>query len=186
TVKQVKGNIIKCAHLQKEKKFTMTINCVVIPETVGYVKEVMNFCFEHDMRFAVVPAELDGGKINDRLVNNKEYQDLIRDILKAKEAGKPVFGSKKYLETILDFKPFVCYPTLTPHIYPNGDLFYPCEPIQKVGGNLLEAGSYRIALIKAIERFGNLPFCKNKCYKACYVEPSIFVKNPYLILKEYI
>ena len=184
TVKHVKENIINCAHLQKEKKFIMTINCVVIPETVRYVKEVMNFCFENNMRFAIVPAELEGGKINDRLLDNKEYQGLIRDIIKAKKEGKPVFGSKKYLETILDFNPFEGYPTLTPHIYPNGDLFYPCEPILKVGGNILEAGSYKAALIKGIEKFGPLPFCKNKCYKACYIEPSIFIKNPSLLIKE--
>ncbi len=183
-VKQVKENIIYCAKLQKDKNFIMTINCVVIPETVRYVKEVMNFSFEHNMRFAIVPAELEGGEINDRLLNNKEYQGLIRDIIKAKREGKPVFGSKKYLETILNFNPFECYPTLTPHIYPNGDLFYPCEPILKVGGNILEAGSYKTALIKGIEKFGPLPFCKNKCYKACYIEPSIFIKNPSLLIKE--
>ncbi len=184
TVKHVKENIINCAHLQKKKNFIMTINCVVIPETVRYVKEVMNFCFEHNMRFAIVPAELEGGEINDRLLDNKEYQGLIRDIIKAKKEGKPIFGSKKYLETILNFNPFECYPTLTPHIYPNGDLFYPCEPIQKVCGNILEAGSYKTALIRGIEKFGSLPFCKNKCYKACYIEPSIFIKNPSLLIEE--
>ena len=186
TVKQVKTNIIHCAKHQKDNNFIMTINCVVIPETVRYVKEVMKFCFEHNIRFAIVPAELEGGEINDHLLNNKEYQDLMRDILKAKKEGKPIFGSMKYLETILDFKPFECYPTLTPHVYPNGDLFYPCEPILKVGGNILEDGSYKTALIKGIEKFGPLPFCKNKCYKACYIEPSIFIKNPYLLIKEVI
>ena len=182
--KQVKDNIIHCARLQKEKNFIMTINCVVIPETVRYVKDVMNFCFEHSMRFAIVPAELEGGEINNRLFNNKEYQDLIRDIIQAKKDGKPVFGSKKYLETILHFNPFECYPTLTPHIYPNGDLFYPCEPLLKVGGNILAAGSYKTALISGMEKFGSLPFCKNKCYKACYIEPSIFIKNPSLLIEE--
>ena len=183
-VKKVKENIIHCAKLQKDKNFIMTINCVVIPETVPYVKEVMNFCFDNDMRFAIVPAELESGKINDRLLNNREYQDLIRDVIKAKKEGKPVFGSKKFLETILCFNPFECYPTLTPHIYPNGDLFYPCEPILKVGGNILEAGSYKKALIRGIEKFGPLPFCKNKCYKTCYIEPSIFIKDPSLLIKE--
>jgi len=183
TVKQVKENIIHCARLQNDKNFILTVNCVVIPETVRHVKEVMHFCIDHNIRFAVVPAELDGGEVNHRLRNNSEYQELIGDIIKAKDEGKPVYGSKKYLETILHFSPFQCYPTLTPHIYPNGDLFYPCEPILKVAGNLLEIGSYRAALLKGIEKFGPLPFCKNKCYKACYVEPPIFIKNPLLILK---
>ena len=80
TVKQVKTNIIHCAKHQKDNNFIMTINCVVIPETVRYVKEVMKFCFEHNIRFAIVPAELEGGEINDHLLNNKEYQDLMRNM----------------------------------------------------------------------------------------------------------
>jgi MoaA/NifB/PqqE/SkfB family radical SAM enzyme len=184
TVNLVKENIINCAKLQNEKKFKMTINCVVTPETVSHVDEVMNFCFEHSIRFAIVPAELDGGKINDRLVDNKEYQNLILNLIKAKEEGKPIFGSKEYLKTILNFRPFQCYPSLTPHIYPNGDLFYPCQPIKKIGENILKTGSYKNALIKGAEKFGPLPFCKSKCYKACYIEPSNFIKNPYLVLRE--
>jgi MoaA/NifB/PqqE/SkfB family radical SAM enzyme len=183
-VKQTKENILACARLQKEKNYKMTINCVVLPQTVPHVKDVMNFCFEHDIRFAIVPAELDGGGIDNRLIDDKAYQRLIADIISAKEAGKPVFGTRKYLETILNFKPFRCYPTLTPHIYPNGDWFYPCEPLQKTGGNLMQIGSYGEALRRAVEKSGALPFCKNRCYKACYIEPSILMQHPLLIIKE--
>jgi len=30
-----------------------------------------------------------------------------------------------------------------PRVYPNGDVFYPCEPLRKVAGNLLRDGSLK-------------------------------------------
>ena len=53
--------MIACSKLQKEKKFLMTINCVITPETVGDVRQVMAFCFQHGIRFALVPAVLEDG-----------------------------------------------------------------------------------------------------------------------------
>ena len=180
---QVKQNVITCANLQKEKKFLMTVNCVIIPQTISQVREVMNFCFKHGIKFAVVPAQLGDGMINKELKNNAKYQQLIRDIIVAKKKNKLVFGSFSFLNVLQGFKRFECFPTLTPHIYPNGDLFYPCEPLQKVATNLLEVGDYQKALKIGISKFGNLPMCKDKCYKACYVEPSMFVKNPLLAIR---
>jgi hypothetical protein len=138
------------------------------------------------MRFAIVPAELEGGKINPLLRDNKNYRRLIESVIKAKENGKPVFGSYKYLKTIRDFSPFNCCPTLSPHIYPNGDLFYPCEPQKSVAANLLAAGSYKKALKTGLKKIGSLPSCKDRCYKACYIETTNFIKSPKLIISEFV
>jgi MoaA/NifB/PqqE/SkfB family radical SAM enzyme len=185
-VKQVKDNIIESAKVQKDKGFRMTINCVITPETIVHVRDVMNFCFERDIRFATVPAELVGGTIDFRLKENHDYRLLIKDIIRAKNEGKPVYGSLDYLYTILDFAPFRCYPTLTPHIYPNGDLFYPCEPLQKVAANILKSGSYKRALKRGRKIHGPLPMCRDKCFKACYIEASNFVIKPRLLLTEFV
>jgi MoaA/NifB/PqqE/SkfB family radical SAM enzyme len=183
-VHQVKQNIIACASLQKQKEFQMTVNCVVTPQLISQTREVMNFCFKHKINFAIVPAELEGGIINEELKNSNEYQQLLIDIIAAKKNNKPIFGSLSFLETIRKFKHFECFPTLTPHLYPNGDLFYPCEPLQKIAANLLEVGDYKKALKIGMEKFGNLPMCKNKCHKACYIEPSVLVKNPISVIRE--
>jgi MoaA/NifB/PqqE/SkfB family radical SAM enzyme len=183
---RVKENILKCAKLQQEEKFLMTVNCVVIPETIHYVPDLMNFCFEHNIRFAIVPAELAGGEMNPLLKNNEDYRRLIESVINAKKNGKPVFGSYEYLKTIRDFSPFNCCPTLCPHIYPNGDLFYPCEPLKNVAANLLTAGSYKKAIKTGLKKFGSLPSCKDRCYKACYIESTNFIKNPKLIISEFV
>lgn len=185
-IKQVKENIINCAKLQKEKNFTITINCVVADKTIRQAREVMNFCFANNIRFAIVPAEMDDGSVNPGLKNNAEYQRLIREVISSKEQGRPVFGSKEFLDTIYDFKRFNCYPTLIPHVYPNGDLFYPCQPLLKVAANLLETGSYKKALDEGMKKYGPLPKCKDRCHKACYIEPAIFLENPALVFKEFV
>lgn len=185
-VRQVVRNIVECAGLQKEKSFRMTVNCVLTPQTIPGAREVMEFCFEHGIRFAVVPAELEDGRINETLKNSGEYRLLLQDIIAAKKMNKPVFGSFPFLNTIRSYEPFDCFPTLTPHVYPNGDLFYPCEPAQKIAANLLEVGDYRKALRMGMEKHGPLPRCRNRCHKACYVEPSVLMKKPGTLLKEMI
>lgn len=186
TAMQVKENIINCAKLQKEKNFIMTINCVILKETIPHVKDLINFCFKNNIRFAVVPAELDSGKVNQDLKDSEEYKSLIKYLLELKKRNKLIFGTNNWLNTILDFKRFDCYPTLTPHVYPNGDLFYPCQPLNKIATNLLETGSYRKALEMGIDKYGVLPMCKDRCHKACYVDPPNFIRNPFLVIKEFL
>ena len=169
---QIITNMQECAELQESEGFKMTMNYVVKRDTIAYVERVMEFCFDNKIRFAIVPGELEGGAVDENLRGNKKYIELINRVIGLKKEGKPIFGTKKYLETIRDFKPFKCHPTLTPHIYPNGDLFYPCQPMRKVAGNILEAGSYRRALEEGELKFGELPSCKDRCHKSCYIEPS--------------
>ena len=183
--KQVKQNVLACSELQEEKDFIMIINCVVTDKTVAQAREVMSFCFEHDIQFAIVPAELTDRKIDPRLKNHQEYQNFVQEIIRAKKQGKPVFNSQRYLEVIRDFQQFDCYPTLTPHVYPNGDLFYPCKPMFHRAANLLKTKSYQQALKIGIEENNQALVCQDGiCFKACYIEPPIFVKNPLLVIKE--
>jgi len=184
-VERLKENIVECAKLQKSEDFVLTVNCVVTPKTISDAREVMEFCFNHDIRFAVVPAEMYDGRPDPRLESSEEYRQLIRDIARAKKQGKPVFGSLQYLSTIYDFKRFECFPMLTPHTYPNGDLFYPCQPMLKVAANLLEASSYNTAVKAGICKHGPLLKCGAKCHKACYIEPSALVRHPLLVFKEF-
>lgn len=143
----------------------------------------MNFCFDRNIRFAIVPAEMHNGNINSKFRNNKEYQNLIKEIISAKERNKLVFNTRGYLERILTFEPFTCFPLVTPHVYPNGDLLCPCQPLQKEKVNLIKEGSYKKALEKVTDK---IPKCSNRCYKSCYIEPSMFLQKPSLILKEYL
>jgi len=173
----VMENIEKAKSLMKEKNFDIGINCVVTPETLGDVEDVMEFCFERDLRFAIVPAIVKT-KPQEGL-NSEKYRQLINKVIAKKKEGRSVFNSYKYLEIIRSFEDFDCHPMLTPHIHPDGSLLYPCNLMVKSKINLLEIGDYDKAVEECRKKVGKLPACKSKCPLACYVEPSVMTKNPF-------
>src|SRR6266436_780184 len=68
------------------------------------------------------------------------------------------------VERLLRFRDFQCYPTMFPRVYPNGDVFYPCEPLRKIAGNLLRDGSLRKIFANGKRRYGEIPPCQGICY----------------------
>ncbi len=56
------------------------------------------------------------------------------------------------------------YPTMFPRVYPNGDVFYPCEPLRKVAGNLLRDGSLKKIFARGKKIYGDIPPCQGICY----------------------
>ncbi len=185
-VTQVKQNIIECAALRKEKGFSMTVNFVITEDTIHSAREVMEFCFNHDIWITLGPEVRRREDMHTSFRNNEDYKRLIEDVIAAKKQGNPVLGSEKYLRTILEFTRFACYPTLTPRVFPNGDLFYPCPPGGTIAANILEEGSYKSSLNKGIEKYGPLPvYCSCNHYMNCYIDPPQFVKNPFLAFREF-
>jgi hypothetical protein len=164
----------------------MTVNFVITEDTIHYAREVMEFCFRHDIWITLGPEIRGNEEIHPGLIHSEEYKRLIEEVIAAKRRKKPVLGSEKYLRTIHSFNRFDCYPTLTPRVYPNGDLFYPCLPRGTVAANILEEGSYKRALMKGIDLYGPLPircFCNH--HMNCYIDPPHFVKNPFLAIREF-
>ena len=70
----------------------------------------------------------------------------------------------KTIETLLRFRPFECFPTMFPRVYPNGDVFYPCEPLRKIAGNLLRDGSLEKIFARGKKIYGDIPPCEGICY----------------------
>lgn len=181
---QVKENLAACSRLQREQQFTLTVNCVVTHENIEDTFGVMDYCFQNGIGFAVVPAELEYGYLDKKLVTSTNYRNLVKAISAYKRQGLPVFNSFLYLDYILNIREFTCYPTMLPHVYPNGNLFYPCQPMRKVAANILETNSYKKALKEGIRKHGAIPECRDRCYIACYIESSMSMKHPLRYLRE--
>jgi len=181
--RQVRENIITCAGLQKEKDFVLTVNCVITPESIQSVREVMEFCFQHGIQFEGVPVALEGGWPNPGLMGNKDYQELVGEIIEAKRKGYPIIGSFLYFDHILDFKEFDCHPTLAPYVAPNGDIFYACPLIGTIRANLFECGSVERALKalqEGIREHGGLPQkCGKRCFKVGNTETALAMRHPF-------
>lgn len=184
--RQVRENLTACLELREKERFSITINSVVTRESINDIYNVMEYCFRNNIAFAIVPAELEYGYLDKALIKNVDYRNLIKFVIKCKAIGLPIFNSFFYLDHILNLGGFTCYPTLIPHVYPKGDLFYPCQPMRQVAANMLEFGSYERSLKQGIREKGAVPKCKDRCYIACYIESSMAMKHPLRYLTEVI
>lgn len=127
------------------------------------------------------------------LLVSEDYKAFLRELIEEKQRGGPVLGSLAYLRTLLDFYPYACYPTLVPRVLPNGDLSYPCRPIEKDhnghGGrpsNLLQVRDWNQAIAQAVAAYGRPPLLCASCYQQCFAEPSLMQARPFDWLAEWL
>jgi MoaA/NifB/PqqE/SkfB family radical SAM enzyme len=161
---------------QRKRNLSILINCVITHDSVEQVYRVMEFCFRHDMVFAPVSANTDSLP-DPTLLARPDYQRLVKHILDLKKRGYPILGSADSIETLLLGKKFPCYAMISPHVYPNGDVFYPCQPLSKIGGNLLELGSISAAYREGERKYGPWKECWRSCGLNCYVLTDSYIHH---------
>jgi len=190
TARQIHENIIAAASQQKAHGFRVVAHCVVTPQTLTQARSVLEFCLEHDIVFSFSPQSVNNWPHFDLLTANT-YRTFINYIVELKLAGAPILASLAYLDMMLKFEPYACYPLLAPRILPDGTLSYPCRPIERTGDahggreiNLLHAKSWQAALKQATTYYGVPPVRCNSCYQQCYVEPSLMQSRPLALLRE--
>jgi hypothetical protein len=108
-----------------------------------------------------------------------------------KRKNAPILGSMRYFEKLSRFEPFNCYPTLVSRVYPNGDLAYPCRPLEKgnngQGGravNLLKSRTWNEAWQAASGEYDQPPRTCHSCFQQCYAEASLMQARPLSLLWE--
>lgn len=142
----------------------ITISTVIEEWNVGEVERLLDWCGEQGFVFAAQSAQREKMP-NLALLRNPRYQALVDKIIERRRAGlQAINGTPRSIDTLLRFREFQCYPTLFPRIYPNGDVFYPCEPLRKIAGNILRDGSLKKIFALGKEMYGEIPPCQGICY----------------------
>ena len=142
----------------------ITISTVIEEWNIGEVRRLLDWCGEQGFVFAAQSAQMEKMP-NLALLKNPRYHELVDTIIARRRAGvQPINGTPRTIETLLRFGDFQCYPTMFPRVYPNGDVFYPCEPLRKVAGNLLHDGSLRKIFARGKAIYGDIPPCQGICY----------------------
>jgi len=142
----------------------ITISTVIEEWNIGEVERLLDWCAEQSFVFAAQSAQLEKMP-NLKLPQNPRYQALVAKLIERRRSNaQPINGTPKTIDTLLNFRPFQCYPTMFPRVYPNGDVFYPCEPLRKVAGNLLRDGSLRKIFANGKKLYGDIPPCQGICY----------------------
>ena len=185
-------NVGTYAAQQKHFGYHMIVNAVLTPETLPDADNLLEFCIENHLLVSFSPQAVNNWPRYELTVS-AVYQAFIQKLLHLKQAGAPILGSEAYLHTLADFQPYDCYPTLAPRIYPNGDLAYPCRPLEKAengqGGrpvNLLNTGSWAEAWGIARQTYGQPPRTCHSCFQQCHAEPSLMQSQPLALLHEWL
>ncbi len=132
TAETILENVRTYARRQREFGYRMIVNCVISPETLHGAGQVLDFCAEHGLLASFSPQAANNWPRYELLVSD-EYRALLAELLARKRRGAPILGSAAYLRSLLELRPYSCYPTLIPRIMPGGELVYPCWPIEKAG-----------------------------------------------------
>jgi len=145
----------------------ITISTVIEQWNIGEVERLLDWCAEQGFVFAAQSAQMEKMPI----WRYCKIRSIKRWWTKSSSGGakgvQPINGTPRTIETLLRFGDFQCYPTMFPRVYPNGDVFYPCEPLRKVAGNLLRDGSLKKIFARGKKIYGDIPPCQGSatCWK---------------------
>jgi len=185
-------NVQRYAKLQKQYGYQMIVNAVLTPETLPGAQSLIEFCLQHKLLISFSPQAVNNWPRYEVAVS-PDYRALIEKLLGLKRRGAPILGSEVYLTTLLHQTPYDCYPTLAPRIYSNGDLAWPCRPLEKAdngqGGrpvNLLNVQTWGEAWAMAYAAYGQPPRSCQSCFQQCYAEPSLMASHPLALLGEWL
>jgi MoaA/NifB/PqqE/SkfB family radical SAM enzyme len=192
TAQAILANIREYAALQDKFGYRMIINCVLTPDNLPDAEDVLKFCTENRLLVSFSPQALNNWPVYGLTVS-PGYRALIDKLIRLKQQGAPILGSEAYLKTLGAFQPYDCYPALAPRIQPNGELSYPCRPLEKAGNgqggrpvNLLNVKSWDEAWERAYEAYGQPPRSCHSCFQQCYAEPSLMQAQPLALMHEWL
>jgi MoaA/NifB/PqqE/SkfB family radical SAM enzyme len=192
TAEAILENVCHYAGEQRRFGYRMAVNTVLTPETLPTARTLLDYCSEHALLISFSPQSHNNWPRYELMVS-PEYRAFIQELIRRKRTGAPILASRAYLEMLLDFSPYDCYPTLAPRVLPDGSLTYPCRPFEKAGNgqggravNLGEVRSWKDAWEVARATYGQPPRTCHSCFQQCYIEPSLMQVRPLTLAWEWL
>jgi MoaA/NifB/PqqE/SkfB family radical SAM enzyme len=124
--RKVLRNILALRILQNFVSFKLVVNAVITKETITDTFDILDWCNDLGICFSPISANIDH-EPDYELIQNSNYQTLIKKILERAKEGYPMIASVKMLERVLKVKDIHCYPKVFDHIDYNGEVFWPCK-----------------------------------------------------------
>lgn len=186
TLDDVKGDLTgieSLARVSKQKGLSMHVRCTIRPGSLQDVRDVLAWCRAHNVSFVPEP-EMAGIWPSPALKDSAEYRALIDEIIAAKWRGARIASSLGFIEGVREFRKFTCHPGLKPRVRPTGELYYPCAPLQKIAGNVVQEGDWHRTMAQGRAKHGPVPDCGNHCHFRCTMDVSLVVREPRHALEE--
>ncbi|MFH1681064.1 MAG: radical SAM protein [Candidatus Eisenbacteria bacterium] len=176
-------NFGRCLGLRERYGFRLVVHSVIQPGRLAVAEEVLRSCVSRGIDVCLSPLHhkyrvdwLDGSR--------QAYAGLLDEIMRLKRQGASISGSHAFYENMKTMETFTCAPFAIPRIIPDGRILYPCRPRGRIGASILDAGSWERALAETAAKYGPPRPCTDSCRIRCYVEPSLLIRKPWLVLKE--
>jgi len=136
-VEQVLVNLLTLRELRKVVDFKLVVNTVVAEDSVGMASDVLDFIGDlGDVWFVPVPVNYHGHDkefaFERDMINRDDYKEFANRILDRKKKGDLITGSSRILEMLLRCEPYLCLPSLRPHVDPDGNIDWVCRAPKNV------------------------------------------------------
>jgi MoaA/NifB/PqqE/SkfB family radical SAM enzyme len=170
---KVFDNLLMLSQYARQNNIKVLVNCVINPDNLHTVPDMVQFTAEHGLLLELVPAN-DCGRIPRVLSSNRQYAALIDRVIEMRQSGqaKHLAGSTYYYEAIRDLKPFRCFPYGVPNIMPDGRLCTPCDVAAQYAVNVLDHENIKDAVKASLPFLGDYPCKQGTCFKAGIIERS--------------
>jgi len=123
---EVIRNILILRELARDMRFRLMISTVIQPDSIHHALDVLNLSNDLGICFCPMPVNV-GPTIQQSLLEDPDYLNLVDLILVRKRAGYPIAGSERMNWRMLTSQVLQCRNTLKPHIDFDGRLFWPCK-----------------------------------------------------------
>ncbi len=123
---QVLVNILALRKLQKKVRFKLMVNTVITPETLDEADAILDWANDLGIWYSPVPMN-EGQCIHAGFEASAKYQALREKIMERKSQGYKILGSKKLIGGLLYGREIKCFPSLIPHVDPDGGKYWPCK-----------------------------------------------------------
>jgi len=132
-VEQVFTNLLMLRELRKVVDFKLVVNTVIDEDTVEMASDVLDFINDlGDVWFVPVPVnyhgeDKEGFAFERNVITRDDYKGLAGRIMQRKKDGNLLIGSNRILDMLLNVKPYLCLPSLRPHVDPDGRIAWVCR-----------------------------------------------------------
>ena len=177
-------NIQRYSRLQSARHFLLNINCVITSQNVDDVGELLRFAAAEGARFTFSPHLTSDGRADQSLLSpsmKERYRSAVDAICAYKRSTRVVMDIVPFIEHMRELRPGPCYPWLTPRVYPDGSMRFPCSILCRSTPNVLSLGSWAhvrdsLAHIQTD--------CPTPCLLPCYLETALLATHPMSLLQE--
>lgn len=179
------------AERARSSRTEVMANCVLTEENVEDAHRVMDFCLEHGITLAIVPA------INDQQpsiqsageAQRRAYDAFIARAVEVKRCRPAsIQGPLMYLEQIRSLRQVPCRPSNILSIAPDGQVIDSCEARygERVGKPVGPGRSVLSVLQQHFDFGAAYQPCPENCLKACHTQPALAAQHPFAALLEYL